>query len=183
MDQKTVGLIALSVGALFAYAGIRGYSIQKAAQNVIKGESPSQAQDVAALVDPRYLDSGGGQAVSGSDGEKVLQKTAAQFGWGSGQQWQAFRQLAVSENSTFNTHEKNPSTGALGIAQALGHGTSRTRGTLGNEYGNFGLSDAQNKAANSGDAGAQSLWMCHYIKATYGDPIKAWAFHQRNNWY
>ena len=50
---------------------------------------------------------------------------------------------------------------------------SDTAGTLGNQYGGYGLTDAQARAANSGDASMQALWMCNYIKSTYGTPEAA----------
>jgi hypothetical protein len=174
VDDKTVGLIAFGIGALFVYAGIRGFSILKAVQNVIKGDPPQTGQQTKALADVASDSgtSGGGSLVSGGPAKQVLQKTASQFGWGSGAQWQALDALEMGE-AGYDPDNKNPGSGAYGLAQALNHGTSRTQGTRSNMYGNFGLSDEQNRKANSGDASAQSLWMCHYIKATYGDPIKA----------
>lgn len=179
------GLAAVAIGSMFIYAGIKGFSILKAAQNVIRGTAPGQGQKAATLDIPGGSGSGsggnGGTVHSGS-GQAALHATASDFGWGSGQEWADFQSLEMSE-AGFNPKIKNPSSGALGMAQALGHGTGNTRGSLGNEYGNFGLTDAQNKAANSGDAGAQALWMCRYIKQQYGSPSKAWAFHRANNWY
>ncbi|HEX3642385.1 MAG TPA: hypothetical protein VHV10_13930 [Ktedonobacteraceae bacterium] len=40
---------AISVGGLFVYAGLRGYSILKAVQNVIQGKSPQDGQTSSIL--------------------------------------------------------------------------------------------------------------------------------------
>jgi hypothetical protein len=115
-------------------------------------------------------------AITG-DAESAMAQVAANFGWGRGTaEWQALVNLENGE-AGFRPGIANPSSGALGLAQALGHGQSDTAGSLGNEYGGYGLTAAQSQAANSGNAADQALWMCNYIKATYGDPISAW-----NDW-
>lgn len=185
MAVDSVGLAALAAGSVFTYAGIKGVSVPQALQYLVQGKSPATLPQTSAIGTPTSSSSSGGaQPVSGGgSGQQILQQTAAQFGWGSGAEWQALQNLEMQE-AGFSPTAKNPTSGALGIAQALGHGNgAATAGTLGNEYGGFGLSDAQAKAANSGDAAAQCLWMCNYIKAVYGDPIKAWQHEQANNWY
>jgi LysM repeat protein len=114
--------------------------------------------------------------------EAILQATAAQFGW-TGAEWTALQQLESLEDSSYSATIANPSSGALGMAQALGHGMSGTAGSLGNEYGGYGLTDAEAQRANSGSAQYQALWMCNYIKDTYGTPSAAVQFHLANNWY
>jgi hypothetical protein len=127
--------------------------------------------------------SSSGQPVSNSgSAQAILQNTAAQDGWGSGAEWQALSNVENAE-AGFNPTAENPSSGALGLAQALGHGDANTAGTLGNQYGGYGLTDAQAKAANSGNAADQALWMVNYIKSTYGSPEAAWAHEQADHWY
>jgi hypothetical protein len=127
--------------------------------------------------------SSSGQPVSNSgSAQAILQQTAAQDGWGSGSEWQALSNVENAE-AGFNPTADNPSSGALGLAQALGHGNANTAGTLGNQYGGYGLTDAQAKAANSGNAADQALWMVNYIKSTYGTPEAAWAHEQADHWY
>ncbi|MEU9022346.1 hypothetical protein [Actinomadura sp. NPDC048394] len=183
------GLAAIAAGSIATYAGVKGISIPSALQSIVQGKNPAELPQAYAIGSPTTAapaggssTGGGGSVVQGGSAQDTLQKTAATFGWGSGEQWQALSQIETHE-AGWNPKAKNPSSGALGLAQALGHGNSRTAGTLGNEYGGEGLSDAQAKAANSGDAGAQALWMCNYIKGRYGDPVKAWAFWQAHNWY
>ena len=49
---KMSGIVAVGAGSLFVYAGIRGFSILKATQNVIKGQDPKSGQSVALLAAP-----------------------------------------------------------------------------------------------------------------------------------
>lgn len=186
-----VALGAVAAGSLLLYAGIKGYSIPVALQAIIQGKAPSAGQTNPpkyAITDTSAASSSssstGSQAtVSGGSAQAILQKTASRFGWGSGQEWQSLQSVEMAE-AGFSTTARNPTSGAFGLAQALGHGNSNTAAPDGtNEYGGFGLSDAQARAANSGDAGAQALWMCNYIAATYGDPNAAWAHEQANHWY
>lgn len=104
----------------------------------------------------------------------------AQYGWSG--QYQDFANIVNSE-SGWNPLAANPQSGAYGIAQALGHGTATTQGTNSNNYGGEGLTDAQAKAANSGNGYDQILWMMNYIRDRYGSPANAWQFHLANGWY
>lgn len=177
---------ALGAGLVFVYAGLKGYSIPHTIQTIIQGNSPANQQQIAPIGDsgsPGTSDSGTGSVVSGGSAQAVLQKTAAQFGWGSGAQWQALQNIEMGE-AGFNPQAKNPTSGAYGLAQSLGHpfpGGPASNGV--NEYGGEGLSPAQSRAASEGDPAPQALWMCRYIQERYGDPTAAWAFHQAHDWY
>lgn len=104
----------------------------------------------------------------------TIRAVAATRGWGSGGQWNALTHL-INGESGGNPTIRNSSSGALGIAQALGHGTSCSAGTLGNEYGpQYGLSCKQAREANSGNATQQVRWMLGYIHSRYGTPVNAW---------
>lgn len=128
---------------------------------------------------------GSGKAVSNTgSGWAILQRTAAGFGWGSGAEWTALKAIENQEDAGASPTIRNGAgSGALGIAQALGHGNSQTAGKYGNEYGGYGLTNAQAKLANSGNAAMQSLWMLNYIKEKFGDPVKAEAYHLAHNSY
>lgn len=95
--------------------------------------------------------------------------------------------LLWNRESGWNSEARNPTSGAFGIAQALGHGQADTAASDGtNEYGaEYGLSAAEARAANSGDARWQIEWGLGYIKDTpgYGSPSAAWAHEQANGWY
>lgn len=105
-----------------------------------------------------------------------------QYGWQAGQ-FSALQSLWTRE-SGWSPGARNPTSGALGIAQALGHGTSETGGTLGNEYGpQYGLTVDQARAANSGSIVQQIRWGLGYIKARYGSPQGALAHENAVGWY
>jgi phage-related protein len=93
--------------------------------------------------------------------------------WASGQNWTDWNNVAMRESGWSSTIQ-NAGSGALGIAQALGHGVSGGGGSLGNEYGGWGLSLAGDRNANSGQPGAQITWMANYMQQKYGGPIGAW---------
>ena len=113
----------------------------------------------------------------------TIRAAAATRGWGNGGQWNALTHL-INAESGGNPTIKNPSSGALGIAQALGHGTSCSAGSLGNEYGpQYGLTCKQAQQANSGNATQQLRWMLGYIHSRYGTPAGAWQHEVANHWY
>jgi hypothetical protein len=106
----------------------------------------------------------------------------ARFGW-------AVSEMASlvplwTRESGWNPKARNPRSGAFGIAQALGHGTAGSAAPDGtNEYGGFGLTDAEARAANSGNVRWQIEWGLAYIKARYGSPSAAWKHEQAAGWY
>jgi hypothetical protein len=135
---------------------------------------------------------GGGQAALDlvtSDGmpanERLANKMAAARGWGAAQQACLDKLWDEESAHTWSGTVANPTSGALGIAQALTHGTSGTAGTLGNEYGGYGLTNDQARQANSGSAKWQITWGLDYIADTYTTPCGAW-HHEKStnpNWY
>jgi hypothetical protein len=125
-----------------------------------------------------------GSAPSGISNAAAIQKAAALFGWGKGTQWDCLTSV-VNAESGGNPNALN-SSGAYGIAQALGHGQSGTGcGSTGrNQYGaEYGLSKSQAQEANCGNAYYQAFWMMGYIKAAYGNPCSAWKHEQDYHWY
>src|SRR5215472_5131127 len=117
----------------------------------------------------------------------TIKQVASGYGWQSGGNYNALTHLIAGESGGRPT-ARNPSSGALGIAQALGHGApdGSTAGSLGNEYGaQYGLTVAQARQANSGNATQQLRWMLGYIKATYGTPAAAYStwLSRSPHWY
>ena len=55
-----IGLASLSVGVIFIYGGIKGYSPLKAAQNIIQGKSGSAGQSSSLLTDTGGTNNSGG---------------------------------------------------------------------------------------------------------------------------
>ena len=104
---------------------------------------------------------------NGRNDKTSLQAFAKQLlasrGWSG--QWDSFNALVNSESS-WDYQAKNPSSGAYGIAQAL----------PASKYASAGSDWMTN-----GDT--QLSWMMGYIADRYGNPDKAWSFHQKNNWY
>jgi hypothetical protein len=109
-----------------------------------------------------------GQVSTGSN--VVLGKQiASAYGWGSGGQWNCLDWLWTQESGWSNTAE-NSTSGAYGVAQALGHGPT-------NQYPAGPANPPQS------DAGTQIRWGLGYIQGRYGSPCGAWAHEQSNNWY
>lgn len=102
---------------------------------------------------------GGGDMPTGGDARAIGRRMLGQFGFGA-DQWDPLNRLWTKE-SGWNPNAVNPSSGAMGIPQALGHGNV------------FAL----------GDAPAQIKWGLNYIKDRYGTPAAAWAHSQATNWY
>jgi hypothetical protein len=81
------------------------------------------------------------------------------YGWGTNQMSPLI--ALWNQESGWNPYAVNPSSGAYGIPQALGHG---------HPY-------------NLGDYQAQIRWGLSYIKSRYGSPAGAWAHEVAFNWY
>jgi TP901 family phage tail tape measure protein len=81
-------------------------------------------------------------------------------GWAFGGQWDALNKLIMKESS-WNTAAKNPTSSAAGLFQKM----TSIHGPV--ESTAFG----------------QARWGLKYIADRYGDPAKAWAFHQGHGWY
>jgi hypothetical protein len=101
----------------------------------------------------------GGSTSSGANVELGRRISALMFGW-TGAEFDALNKLFTRE-SGWNAYAVNPSSGAYGIPQALGHGHP------------FDL----------GDAERQIVWGDQYIAGRYGDPIAAWAHEVAQGWY
>lgn len=187
------GIAAVGIGIIFLYGSIKGYSPIKAFDNVIHGENPNHGQSVNAPLVSQSASNGNtsvsgninGPAKNGDTSAAAIasykafaQALVIQHGW-SGQ----FADLdwVIMHESGYNPLATNPSSRAFGIAQALGHGTASTQGSISDEYGNFGTSDAICQAANNGNGYAQLIWMCNYIASRYGSPANTRA--QYSNGY
>ena len=129
----------------------------------------------------------GGSAYQGSLPAGSAQNTArlllAKFGWAAAEM-APLVSLWTRESGWRNT-ARNPTSGAFGIAQALGHGTSCSAAPDGtNEYGpQYGLTCAEAQQANAGSVRWQIEWGLGYIKSRYGSPSGALAHENANNWY
>lgn len=125
-----------------------------------------------------------GSAATNQSLAKMLAISMGLSSWTTGTEWSDWVKLWNQESGWDNTAD-NPTSGAYGIAQALGHGTSGTAGTGGrNEYGaEYGLTTEEAVQANDGNARYQIVWGIGYIQSTYGSPSAAWAHEVADNWY
>ena len=84
MAVKLGPLAAIGAGALFVYSGIKGFSILKAAQNVIRGTGPNVGQSATLLAMPgtQAAGSSGGTSAGGLAGiaQKYVGKLRYVFG-------------------------------------------------------------------------------------------------------
>lgn len=94
---------------------------------------------------------------------KFAQQVAPQYGWGE-DQLAAWYRLGMKESGWRNTAQ-NPHSTAYGIGQFLD-----------STWGNYGFH-------KSSDPLYQVQAMAAYIKARYGNPANALAFHNAHNWY
>jgi Transglycosylase SLT domain len=181
MAGKGPAYAAIGVGALFIYSGIKGYSILKTVQNVVKGGSPNTGQstaDVSASANNETQNAsiintatGNTTAVTGSAAanQAIAKPLAAALGWTEANgQWQDLVQLWDDESGWSNTAEN--ASGAYGVAQALPNTKYPKAGQPPSEGGNA-------------DATTQIEWGLSYIQSTYGNPQNALAHENAYNWY
>lgn len=185
-------------GALLVYSGIKGTTLATTFQDLTKGqlasadqENVSKAANRAARTEDNQLtqsspstspsstappgDTGAGTATAAAN--QALGKTLAlTYGWSTGTEWEDLVSLWNQESGWSNTAE-NPTSGAYGIAQALGHGTN------GAPYPSTYQQANPPQYGGSSDALEQIAWGLSYIKSTYGSPEMAWAHEVQNDWY
>jgi hypothetical protein len=192
MPIKGGYLIAAGGGALLIWSGLRGKSLSASLRNVISGKSPTTLTAAYPIRSSSAAFTGGSNNFGGGNfpapgdtsthgmSAKANQATAklsviiSHPSWAVGREWADWVSLWNRE-SGWNNLAKNPSSGAFGIAQALGHGVAGSAGKYGNQY--------PSKAANDGNALAQIQWGIKYIAGTYGSPSAAWAHEQAQGWY
>ena len=207
MAVSGLGLFYATTGGVLLWSGFKGQTIKETITAITSGNAAALAQKGSQAVGSPVVGSSTaaaaqdvqtGSGITGSEDNPAAASgvstvteaankaagvlVAASFGW-AGSQFTDLDNIVMAE-SGWNNLIQNPSSGAFGIAQALGHGTAGTAGKYGNNYGaNYGLSTASAIAANNGSAGPQITWLCGYIKAAYGTPAAAWAFHLANGYY
>jgi len=135
-DAKLTGIAAAGAGALFVYAGIRGFSILKATQNVIRGLPPQSGQTTARLAQP------------GSEtGSQTLPGPGPGVGSHSGATWSsgALRQLWLMNGG-------DPATAQNAVCHAMQESSGSATVTSSNPDGgtNVGLWQLDTKGVGAG---------------------------------
>ena len=186
MPVKGTYLAVAGAGAIILWSGIKGKSWTDVFRQVVSGKNPASSPQTTGIAGTSFSDVGstaaigGGTAPASGSLSNMLGDLAHQFGWDAQQIACWVRLIGMESNGPTDT---NSSSGAFGWAQALGHGTASTGGCGRNEYGGFGLTDAQAQQANCGNGPLQLLWMANYVKARYGTPCAAVQYHLANNSY
>lgn len=177
MAVNGVALGAAGVGVVLLWSGLHNQSILKATQDIVQGKQPQPGPnpstgDIASTyqgeISAATGDTGANNTTAAHN-QAIAKTLAAPLGWSTGQQWEDLVSLWNRESGWSNTAE-NPTSGAYGIAQALGHGPT-------NQY----PAGPANPPTSS--AAAQIAWGLGYILATYGSPSAAWAHETQYGWY
>lgn len=177
-------------GDLVAWGPNFHMGIATSATDLISALNPAQGTRVTPIAVthtgvPTYLRlrATGGHPSPGGSPQNIAKLLLSKFGWGSNE----FPPLVNLWNreSGWSAKARNPTSGAFGIAQALGHGTGCSRAQDGtNEYGpQYGLSCSDAQAANGGSALQQIRWGLGYIRSRYNTPAAAWLHEQQFGWY
>ena len=146
-------------------AEMRGVLVKEVQAKLIAHEAAARAAIArAAAAAAAALGGGGGSAVAGGPVWDVIQRTAAQFGWGGGAEYAAL-QWIIQHESGGRPNAQNPTSTAYGLFQFL-NGTWASTGI-----------------AKTSDPALQSLAGMRYIASRYRDPIGAKAFWQAHGWY
>lgn len=177
MPVKGSYLLIAGGGALILWSGIRGHKWSTTLRDIISGKPLPKTTELAIQTSPSAFQDGGtgtGATVGGASTaiggnatkNKVIARTlAAPYGWSTGAQWSALDALWTQESS-WDNHARNSSSGAYGIPQAL---PASKMGALANPP--------------VSSAGAQITWGLRYIRTTYRDPIHAEAHERSQGWY
>lgn len=165
-----------ATGAVVLWSGIRGWSISETFKNLLSGKTPSASTETisttAADTAPAGTSGGGAATAAGGNpgtaAEKANQATgklmAAAYGWSTGTEWTALNNVVMAE-SGWNNLAQNPTSTAYGIFQFLD------------------TTWASTGYAKSSNPVTQIAAGLKYVKQRYGDPVKAWQFHQANGYY
>jgi resuscitation-promoting factor RpfB len=171
-------LLAAGGGAILLWSGIKGHRWSAVLRDIIGGKQVPTTQELAIESSPSAFssDGSGGGSITGSGGPvggtkaknlAIGRTLAIAYGWGAGAQWNALVALWTQE-SGWDNHAKNPTSGAYGIPQAL---PPSKMGALANPP--------------VSSASAQIAWGLKYIKTNpnYGSPVAAEAHERSAGWY
>jgi hypothetical protein len=160
-------------GVVVLYSGLKNTTISATLQSFLAGKVPTAVPETSSTPTETAAEAGITTAAPGNIGastataaanQAIAKVLAAPYGWSTGTQWTDLVSL-WNQESGWNNTAINPTSGAYGIAQALGHGPT-------NQY----PAGAANPPPNgTSSATAQIAWGLSYIKSAYGSPEAAWA--------
>lgn len=194
-----------TAGGILLYSGLTGDTVSNAIRSLLKGQKPSgtttqpqvaaQPANVVASNSSGFgfqvtaqspngnppIVKGTGKVSPGSlsGNQAIGLMLAAPYGWATGSEWAALKQLWDRESGWSNTiwnggahtaTQPAGSSGAYGIAQALPF-NKMPKAAWPPGYG------------GSASATSQISWGLAYIKGRYGSPSAAWAHEVANSWY
>lgn len=197
VSAPVIPLLLIGIGGYLAWFGIHYWRSDlkwpsDPVKSVLQGKGLPAAQAPAAesaSLDA-YVSQYTGSTAGGYQGSLPAgsaQNTAklllSKYGWQAAQMGSLVK--LWTQESGWQATARNPSSGAFGIAQALGHGEADTAAPDGtNEYGaQYGLTAKEAQQANAGSARWQIEWGLGYIQSRYGSPDSAWSHEQSFNWY
>lgn len=161
-------LAAAAGGALLLWSGIKGRSWSKVVRELISGDAPNNSQEnpitPVSGSSENDIPSSGGTTGNLSGNKKIVNMVASTYGWGTGAQWDAIVWI-IDHESSWNNTAQNPHSTAYGLFQFLDP-----------TWGDYG-------GRKTSDPTIQAQLGMKYIKARYGDPIRAKAFWQSHGWY
>lgn len=198
MAIKVGPLFAVGGGVILLWSGFTNRKWSTVLKDVIKGEDPRKALQNANTITGTSASALGGSGgysasifpgntpigqISGTSNQGIAKQLLSHYGWSLSEM---IPLIALwTRESGWNSNARNSTSGAYGIAQALGHGQAGTAAPNGtNEYGaEYGLTQREAQLANAGSAEWQIVWGLGYIKAEYGSPSGAWAHEESAGWY
>ncbi|MGQ3382981.1 peptidoglycan DD-metalloendopeptidase family protein [Glutamicibacter sp. TV12E] len=95
-----------------------------------------------------------------SKAKEAVQGVAGQYGWGSGDQWDALQSI-IQKESSWKVNAANSSSSARGLFQKM----TSIHGPI------------------ESTAEGQAKWGLNYIKQRYGNPMNAWSYWQKHHSY
>lgn len=202
-----VGLAAIAAGGIFIYGGIAGKSPLQAALFILRGQSPAEADQTAAIaITPDTIADSSGQPDSanpGTQGDQTVVTTPTNsssptvgsskaksqaiakllmpsYGWTTSEDWSNLVSLWDKESGWSNTADtrKTHAGGDASNASVFAYGIAQARPAT--KYPKPGQPP---DLGGDADPTTQIRWGMDYIRDTYGDPIIAWGHEETNNWY
>lgn len=186
-----VALASIAGGSVLVLAGIRGWSIPKAVQNIVGGKPPSTGNlyPISGTPQGALGDLPAGTAVypgtPGAGGSPAANQALAKLmasgshpDWITGQQWADWVALWEGESGWSQTADTRQTGLDPANAAVFAYGIPQAR-----NYSKMPRAAWPPDKGGSADPSAQISWGIDYIAATYGNPSAALAFKNAHGGY